>query len=119
MTKIEREILEMDAFAKKTKNKKLRLLCKEMKQYLADDGTPGLGQYLWDNYIVPNIKPARQEYQRAKQNYHREELQRFYAQLYKENYSANTNAACITAMTLAKRRRRGMAKRRLGGIRYV
>lgn len=89
LSKVEFELLLMRAFAKKHKKQTLLMHCNEALNNLTqDDGTPGLGQYLWDNYVLPNLKKAREEYS------------------YEYRNMQSARAACIIANALSQRRRR-------------
>lgn len=48
---------------KVTDDKKLMILVEEIESGLnSDDGTPGLGDYLWDTIILPKYKEAKERY---------------------------------------------------------
>lgn len=56
----EKELIDLIRLGKRTGDMKLRNMARAALFALqSDDGTPGLGYYLWENYVTPNLLNAR------------------------------------------------------------
>lgn len=57
---LEKELENLIRIGKRTGDMKLRNHAREaLFALMSDDGTPGLGNFLWKEYIRPNLKKAR------------------------------------------------------------
>ena len=60
MGKIQKEIEGLIKLGKQTGDMKLRNSAQAaLFGLMADDGTPGLGLYLWENEVLPNLEKAQ------------------------------------------------------------
>lgn len=61
MSKLEKELNDLIRLGKKTGDMKLKNCArKALFGLMSDDGTPGLGYYLWKEEIRPNLNVARE-----------------------------------------------------------
>lgn len=83
MSKLEKEIISLIKLGKRTGDMKLRNHAqKALRGLNGDDGTYGLGEYLWVNEVQPNLAIARK----------------------RAEYHHQTKSVINTARILAKRR---------------
>lgn len=69
MSKLEKELNDLIRLGKKTGNMKLKNYArKALFGLMSDDGTQGLGDYLWKEEIRPNLIVAREIARYVQQN---------------------------------------------------